>query len=65
MEVVQPRHRKRASAISPLFTRTASSRMSPQIGFVAVTSALAFASLPALRGFRKWSRTNSLYMMLW
>src|SRR5580704_7631705 len=64
IEVVQPRHKKRASAMAPFSTRTASSSTSPQTGFVACTSAVALASLPALRGFRKWSRTNSLNMLL-
>ena len=60
--VVHPRHKKRASAIPPFSTRTASSRMSPQTGFVVCTCTVASASLPALRGFRKCSRTKSLYI---
>ena len=60
MAVVQPRQRKRASAIRPSSTRAASLRMSPQTGFETSTDAVAFGSSPALRGWRKWSRTASL-----
>lgn len=58
--VVQPRHRKRASAIQPFSTRADSLRTSPQTGLLTSIVAVAPGSSPALRGLRKWSRTASL-----
>src|SRR5437660_9896762 len=60
IEVVQPRQRKRASAMRPSTIRAASFRMSPQTGLLTSTVAVAPGSSPALRGLRKWSRTASL-----
>src|SRR5271169_2048213 len=60
IDVVQPRQRKRASAIWPSTLFTNNFRTSPQTGLLTSTVAVAPGSSPALRGLRKWSRTASL-----
>src|SRR5260370_7221566 len=60
IDVVQPRHRKRASAMWPSAIRAESFSMSPQTGLLTSTMAVASGSSPALRGLQKWSITASL-----
>src|SRR5579862_8206237 len=58
IEVVHPRHKKRAVTILPCSVLTASRRMSPQTGLLTSTDAVASVRLPALRGWRKWSSSS-------
>ena len=51
IDVVQPLHRNRASAILPFSILTLSRRTSPQTGLLTSTVAVASFSSPAFRGF--------------